>query len=890
MRADLNPDLEAKRTASQAPETRAPDHSPSPKRKRWLWVALALYGIALASSHFVRLRAPEALPADRAFLDLPASLTGTGSEDVAPTAGTRGTTRMAYRAWQAETPRPTILLLHGSPGSADDFQALGARLAERYDVIAPDLPGFGGSTRRVASYSIEAHAAYATALLDLLGIDAVHVVGFSMGGGVALHLADRLPERVRSLVLLSSIGVQELELLGNYHVNHALHGIQLAGITVLHQALPHFGKLDGFPLDIPYARNFYDTDQRPLTPILERLAQPTLIVHGEHDMLVPFAAAQESHRLVPQSELITFDANHFMVFRQPQALAAPIEAFVSRVVSGTAIARAASTPERQALAAAPRVLASFRAQGVTLLVILVLLALATMASEDLTCITAGLLVARGNIGFVPAAMACASGIFIGDMLLYGAGRLGHKSLSRAPLKYLVSAAALARSQRWFAKRGPAVIFASRFIPGLRLPTYVSAGLVRMPVRVYALWLLLPVAIWTPLVVEISRRLGDQFLAFFERFEQYAVLGFVGILVTIWLVIGVGQRLLTYGGRRQLLGWWRRQIHWEFWPIWRLYPPVVAYIAWLALRYRSATLFTLANPGLPAGGGLVGESKSTILGHLGKQWVPPFRVLPADATVGARIDMVDAFMREHDLRFPIILKPNVGERGTGVVKACTHEDIESFCRQTRGAAIVQAYVEGPELGVFYVRLPEEEKGRIFAITDKQLPEVVGDGRSTIERLILADPRAVAMASTYLAGLAARIDEVPAAGEIVRLVEIGTHRLGAVFLDGEAHRTAALEAEVERISQSLDGFYFGRFDLRAPSLEDFHAGRNLSVLELNGVSSEATNIYDPDNSLFAAYKILFAQWRLAFAIGDQNRKKGLAPLSIRQVIALLRARHG
>ena len=81
------------------------------------------------------------------------------------------------------------------------------------------------------------------------------------------------------------------------------------------------GWLDDSMLSVEYARNFYDTDQRPLRGMLERFAPPMLIVHGRHDVLVPFAAAREHHRLVPQSEMVVMDANHFMVFRSPQTLA-----------------------------------------------------------------------------------------------------------------------------------------------------------------------------------------------------------------------------------------------------------------------------------------------------------------------------------------------------------------------------------------------------------------------------------------------------------------------------------------------------------------------------------------------------------------------------------------
>ena len=97
-------------------------------------------------------------------------------------------------------------------------------------------------------------------------------------------------------------------------------------------------------------------------------------------------------------------------------------------------------------------------------------------------------------------------------------------------------------------------------------------------------------------------------------------------------------------------------------------------------------------------------------------------------------------------------------------------------------------------------------------------------------------------------------MPAAGEEVRLVEVGTHRLGALFLDGERWRTPALEQAVERISRSFPGFYFGRYDLRAPVLRGLPAGEEIRVVELNGVTSEATHIYDPGNGLLDAWRVL------------------------------------
>jgi len=109
--------------------------------------------------------------------------------------------------------------------------------------------------------------------------------------------------------------------------------------------------------------------------------------------------------------------------------------------------------------------------------------------------------------------------------------------------------------------------------------------------------------------------------------------------------------------------------------------------------------------------------------------------------------------------------------------------------------------------------------------------------------------------------------------------------AVFLDGERVKTPELERAFDEISRGFAGFYFGRFDVRTPSLDEFKQGRNFKAIELNGVTSEATHIYDPQNGLLDAYRVLFAQWRLAFEIGAANRERGAATTSVRMLIKLM-----
>src|SRR5258707_3569310 len=96
---------------------------------------------------------------------------------------------------------------------------------------------------------------------------------------------------------------------------------------------------------------------------------------------------------------------------------------------------------------------------------------------------------------------------------------------------------------------------------------------------------------------------------------------------------------------------------------------------------------------------------------------------------------------------VVLKPDVGERGSGVAIIRSDAELQTYLRDARGDVIIQQYVPGVEFGVFYVRRPGESHGRIFSLTEKRFPEVIGDGSSNIGELILRDPRAVCMAATY-----------------------------------------------------------------------------------------------------------------------------------------------
>jgi membrane protein DedA with SNARE-associated domain len=494
-----------------------------------------------------------------------------------------------------------------------------------------------------------------------------------------------------------------------------------------------------------------------------------------------------------------------------------------------------------------------------------LLVLSTLVSEDLACIAAGVLAASGHMSFATATLACFAGIFVGDMLLYGAGRIfGRRVLKLRWVQRYLPPERLEAASVWLATRGARVVFTSRFTPGMRLPVYVAAGLLRTDFARYTLYFVIAAAIWTPALIGATVWFGRNVVA-----SSVAAGGQIAITGALAIGAMFGfRKLLVYKSRRRMLGFVLRKVRWEFWPMWAAYLPVVPYILYLALKHRSLTVFTAANPGIPAGG-LAGESKSEILDQLA----------PSGAV--ARYTVVDGPVTTE---FPVVLKPDVGERGSGVVIAHSAKELATCLRP---GMILQEYVPGVEFGVFYYRFPGERHGRILSLTHKQFPFVIGDGVSTLEKLILADSRAVAIAAVYLARHPDAGTRVPAAEERVQLVNIGSHCRGAVFLDGSECITEALTTRVDEIARHFSGFHFGRFDVRSPSIEHVKRGEFL-VLELNGVTSEPTHIYDPRVTLVGAYRAMFMQWRLAFEIGAANRALGYEPAGIGEIVRLLRLR--
>lgn len=504
---------------------------------------------------------------------------------------------------------------------------------------------------------------------------------------------------------------------------------------------------------------------------------------------------------------------------------------------------------------------------------------ATFVSEDAACIAAGVLAGQGRISFELGLSACIAGIFAGDILLYWVGRaFGWRVLESKIFGRFISKRAVSESSAWLENKGASAVFLSRFVPGLRLPTYLAAGFLKTNFGKFAFYFIVAALVWTPILVGTAYVSGS-FLS------GGLILQAIAIFVLIKLVF----HFRSWKNRQMFVGSLRRIINWEFWPIKVFYLPVVLYVFFLGLKYRSLTVFTCANPGIPAGG-FVGESKDSIYAGLQEgSHSAPFLLkhilLRSNASVDENLIKSKQFIVDNTLSYPVVLKPDAGERGKGVTFIQDEAALVSTLQEIETDIVLQEFFDGVEASIFYYRFPDQPKGNIFSITEKNFPVVCGDGHSNLETLILRDRRAVCLARSYFIQNRDRLDSVPGNGTEIQIINIGTHSMGAIFLDGDWLKTKLLHEKIDIIARGFNGFYFGRFDLRAGSFEDFQNGANFRVIELNGVTSESTNIYDPKFSLIEAYKILFGQWKIAFEIGIQNRENGATPTSLRELASLV-----
>jgi hypothetical protein len=312
--------------------------------------------------------------------------------------------------------------------------------------------------------------------------------------------------------------------------------------------------------------------------------------------------------------------------------------------------------------------------------------------------------------------------------------------------------------------------------------------------------------------------------------------------------------------------------WEYWPFGIIQAPVFVMWMWYALRERSLFYFSASNPSILTGG-MMGESKFEVLSLVPDSVKPKTILIKLPATK----EQVLRAIETNGLSLPVIFKPDMGERGWMVRKIKSAADIDQYLSEIKIDFIVQEFVNLPlEYGVFYVRFPSQPNGFVNSITGKDFLSVTGDGSKTLQQLILDKDRAKIQWETLKEVYATQLNDVIPQGKKIELVSIGNHCLGTTFINCNHLITEKLSASFDTISKQIDGFYFGRFDLRCASEADLETG-NIKIMELNGCGAEPAHIYHPGSSLIKGIGTIITHWKNLYRVSKENHKRGVPYLS-------------
>lgn len=323
------------------------------------------------------------------------------------------------------------------------------------------------------------------------------------------------------------------------------------------------------------------------------------------------------------------------------------------------------------------------------------------------------------------------------------------------------------------------------------------------------------------------------------------------------------------------------MHWEYWPFHFVYGPVYLYWFWLSIKARSFFFFSAANPSIENAGFTL-ERKSRIYDLIPQQYYPKTLLCkPGETPFQLEIGMKNAA-----LNFPLIAKPDIGERGTKVKLIRDLDELLRYSDDSKVNFLLQEFISYEnEIGVFYYRIPGEEKGKISGIVGKEFLTVTGDGISTIEMLVRREKRFFLQLAALKKDLGDQLQMVLSKGELKELVPYGNHCRGAKFIDLSSKITEQLTESIDAVCKQIPEFYFGRMDIRFKSWEELEKGKHFSIIELNGAGSEPTHMYD--HSIFFAWKEITRHWKILYKISRINKqRKGLNLMQTKDGLKMLR----
>ena len=257
--------------------------------------------------------------------------------------------------------KPTIVFLHGFSDQKENFYFAAKSLHKNYDIVIPDMPGFGKSTCDDSlTYDLDNYENWLGDFIEKNNLKNFHLVGNSLGGAVSARLAVKYPDRINSLCLVDPAGFYIPNEQSVY--NEALKGLNLFEVTtpedydnfrgrIFHNKpkLPNFvkefladsaihckdwyGKIFTELANLRSVRNGTKTlEELSLNSICRKIMVPTMIFWGRHDTLFPYKTGEYLNTAIEGSRLYIFDkVGHCPHLENPRKFSEELEKFINSI-------------------------------------------------------------------------------------------------------------------------------------------------------------------------------------------------------------------------------------------------------------------------------------------------------------------------------------------------------------------------------------------------------------------------------------------------------------------------------------------------------------------------------------------------------------------------------
>jgi len=328
--------------------------------------------------------------------------------------------------------------------------------------------------------------------------------------------------------------------------------------------------------------------------------------------------------------------------------------------------------------------------------------------------------------------------------------------------------------------------------------------------------------------------------------------------------------------------WIRIYHYEFWPFWLFYIPAYFYYFYLALKSRKWVYFSVLNPSMNFGGAFL-SSKNTSLQNIPKQWVPKTLLVCS----GEKFSCVQKKLKKKNIKLPFIVKPDMGERGKGVEVIHKLVELKDYItNHSKVSFLIQKYVKYPiELGIlFYWDL--KGNPQISSIGIKSFCHITGNGKDRFEELVKKNPRIQSRIPILMKRFQTEWETIVPKGKSLLVEPIGNHNRGTTFLDGRKYYSDDMLQWAVTCARQIPGFDYGRFDVKIKDMDAFKKQKGIKIMEVNGVNSEPIHIYDPNYSIWNAYRDIFFQMKIIYDLSQKRLEKECPTQSL---LAFLKGTH-